>query len=52
MVYVVQATARQTIHFGLYNALISKALALISNCMCIATLAFDRTDLIELDKGE
>jgi uncharacterized membrane protein len=33
----------QTIHFGLRIALISKALAVISNCKCIVGLAFDRT---------
>jgi hypothetical protein len=32
----VQSTAHKTIHFGICTALISKVLALISNCKCIA----------------
>jgi hypothetical protein len=32
----VQLIAHQTIHFGLCTALISRALALIPNCKCIA----------------
>jgi hypothetical protein len=34
--FIVQSTARQTIHFGLCTALISRALALILNCKYIA----------------
>jgi hypothetical protein len=34
--YMVQLTAHQTIHFGLCSALISRALALTSNCKCTA----------------
>jgi hypothetical protein len=30
----VQSTAHQTLHFVLCNALVSRALALISNCKC------------------
>jgi hypothetical protein len=39
----VLSTVRQTIHFGLCTALITKAKALRSNCKCIAKLAVDQT---------
>jgi hypothetical protein len=39
----VQSTTNQTLHFGFCAALISKALALISNCKCVPWRAFDRT---------
>jgi hypothetical protein len=32
----VQSTTHQTMHFGHFTALISRALALILNCQCIA----------------
>jgi hypothetical protein len=41
----VQSTAHQIIHFGLCTALISMALALISNYKCKALRAVDRTSL-------
>jgi hypothetical protein len=37
------STAQQTIHFGRGTALISMALAPISNCNCIAKRVVDRT---------
>jgi hypothetical protein len=40
----VQSTAHLTMHFGLWTALIPKALALISNCKCIARRAAKRTN--------
>jgi hypothetical protein len=42
----VQSTAYQTVHFGLCNALISRALALISNCNCVARRAGHRSPII------
>jgi hypothetical protein len=36
VVHIKQSTANQTIHFELCTAFISRALALISNCKCIA----------------
>jgi hypothetical protein len=39
----VQSTAHQTVHFGLPTALVSRALALISNCKWIACRAIGRT---------
>jgi hypothetical protein len=38
-----QSTAHQTIHFELCTAFISRALAPISNCECMARGAVDRT---------
>jgi hypothetical protein len=39
----VHSTAHQTIHFRLCAALITKALALMSNCKCKARRAVDGT---------
>jgi hypothetical protein len=39
----VQSTTHQTIHFGLWNALISRVYALIFNCNCTAWCAVDGT---------
>jgi hypothetical protein len=46
MLFYVQSTAHQTIHFGLCTALISTALALILNCKYIALRAVDRMCII------
>jgi hypothetical protein len=41
-IFNVQSTTHQTLHFGLCAVLISRALALKSNCKCIAGRAVDR----------
>jgi hypothetical protein len=38
-----QSKAHRTMHFGYFTVLISRALALISNCQCIAKRVVDRS---------
>jgi hypothetical protein len=40
-IYLIQSTAHHSIHFVLSDALILRALVLISNCKCIAQRAVD-----------